>query len=325
MPRLRWLLPSSGKGDEGGDRGRRGGFVHSVLFYGGPEEYLAGVVPFIGDGLSAGEPVAVAVPAPNLRLLGAELGKAAEQVRFVDMFQAGRNPGRIIPDVLGAFADTHPTGRVRIVGEPVWPSRSAMEYPACAQHEALVNLAFTGRAAAMLCPYDAAGLDGAVLADAAATHPVVVDGDGWRASVDYAPDRIVAAYNQPLPDPPDAAATLTVTGELLDEARSFTAAHARQLGLTGERVEDAVLVVAELAANSVAHGGGAGTMHIWGEHDCFVCQVRDAGHIRDPLAGRRPADPLQAGGRGLLLVNRLADLVRTHTTDNGTTIRVYLR
>ena len=43
-------------------------FIHPALLYGDAEEYLAGTVPFIRDGLAAGEPVAVAVPGPNLQI-----------------------------------------------------------------------------------------------------------------------------------------------------------------------------------------------------------------------------------------------------------------
>lgn len=307
-----------------GDVGAADGFAHRALFYRGPREYLAGTMPFVCAGLSAGEPVAVAVPEPNLWLLRTELGPAAADVRFVDMARAGRNPARIIPGVLRAFADAHPTRRVRIIGEPIWPGRTALEYPACIQHEALINLAFAGRPATILCPYDAAGLDPAILADAAATHPVLGDHEGWARSEDYAPHHVITSYNRPLPSPPDDAATLVVTCDRLADARDFTAQYARKLGLAGERVEDALLIVTELAANSVAHGGGSGTLQIWRDAPYLVCQLRDAGHIDDPLAGRLPADPLRTGGHGLLVVNRLADLVRTHTAAGGTTTRAYL-
>ncbi|MFD1044397.1 hypothetical protein ACFQ1S_01705, partial [Kibdelosporangium lantanae] len=51
----------------------------------------------------------------------------------------------------------------------------------------------------------------------------------------------------------------------------------------------------------------------------------DRGHLTNPLAGRVPASVTQFGGRGLLLVNHLADLVRIHTTPAGTAVRVYFK
>lgn len=118
------------------------GFTHPAVFYRTLPEYLAYVVPFILDGQADHEPVAVAVPGPNLHAIQMELaarGGDVDQVRWLDMTEAGRNPGRIIPTVLRAFADRHPHQRVRIVGEPVWAGRDEAEYPACVQHEALIK------------------------------------------------------------------------------------------------------------------------------------------------------------------------------------------
>ncbi len=140
----------------------------------------------------------MAVPGPQLKLMKTELGADADQVHFLDMTQAGRNPGRIIPGVLRAFADARSTARVRIIGEPIWPGRTSAEYPACVQHEALINAAFRGREVTILCPYDADGLDEKVLADAYATHPLVIDEGRELASAAYSPDTVVARYNEPL-------------------------------------------------------------------------------------------------------------------------------
>ncbi|MFC3893088.1 ATP-binding protein [Lentzea rhizosphaerae] len=71
--------------------------------------------------------------------------------------------------------------------------------------------------------------------------------------------------------------------------------------------------------------GGTCRPRLWQEAGHLVCEVRDTGHLADPLAGRRPPNPEQLGGRGLLIVNELADLVRVHTTSQGTTLRVMLR
>lgn len=301
-------------------------FAHPALFYRGIEDYLDGTVPFIRAGLVAGEPVAVAVPTPRLAPLRAALGEAAAEVRFVDMTAAGRNPGRIIPSVLCAFADLHPVGRVRIIGEPIWPGRSATEYPACLQHEALINLAFSGRAVTILCPYDLDGLDHSVIKDARMTHPVIVDGSGSRASGDYAPERVIRDCNRALPDPEHAVVHRfggPVDPFLLAHVRDFVVENASRMGIFGERLEDLRLIASELAANSLDYGGGSGTVRIWSEDGQVVMDISDAGHIADPLAGRRPVDPRQRGSRGLLVTNLLSDLVRIHTGQNGTTVRVY--
>ena len=299
-------------------------FAHPALFYRGEQQYLAGTVPFVREGLDAGEPVAVAAPPDRLQVLKSGLGERADDVYFVDMTEAGRNPGRIIPGVLRRFADAHTTGRVRIIGEPIWAGRTGVEYPACVQHEALINAAFDGRAVTILCPYDAEALDEQVLQDAWATHPFVIDEHGGAASAAYAPDAVVARYNESLPVPPDAAAYSFQGSGQLAHAREFAVRHAEGLGLGGTRLQDLELAAAELTANSVVHGPGSGVLRIWAQGGQIVCEVHDRGRLTDPLAGRRPQAPDRPGGRGLLLVNYVADLVRIHTGEEGTTIRFYL-
>lgn len=301
-------------------------FVHPALLYHDDEEYLAGTVPYIREGLAAGEPVAVAVPGRNLTLIREALGADAARVLMRDMAVAGRNPGRIIPAVLLAFADAHPGRRVRLIGEPIWAGRSATEYPACAQHEALINAAFAGRAATILCPYNARLLDPAWVEDAYRTHPVVVDATGSLDSVHYGdPLTVAAAFNLPLSDPPAGAATITVDFFALPAVRRFVTGHAERAGLASERAADLTLAVNELVTNTVRHGGGTGELAVWTEGERLVCQVSDAGHLSDPLAGRIPVPPdALTGGRGLLLVHQLCDFVRIHSTPHGTRIRAHL-
>lgn len=296
-------------------------FAHPALFYRGFRQYLDGTVPFVREGVQAGEPVAVAVPGQNLKLIRAELGEAADEVHFLDMEEVGRNPGRIIPAVLWAFADLHPGRRVRIVGEPVWPDRPRTEHDACLLHEALINLAFSGRDAVILCPYDLDGLDAEIIELAEAAHPVLVDGSGPRTSTGYAPERVIRECGGPLPEPEDAD-VLPFGGEDLWRVRAFAVRYAERAGLSGVRLEDLRLIASELAANSIEHGGGSGILRIWTEDRRIVLDVSDAGHIVDPLAGRRPADSRQRGSRGLLVTNLLGDLVRVHTGEGGTTVRV---
>ncbi|MGW6710405.1 anti-sigma factor RsbA family regulatory protein [Streptomyces sp. NPDC054956] len=303
-------------------------FEHPALFYRGEDEYVAALGPFIRAGAEAGEPVAVAVPDGHLRLIRAELADAAPNpalpgVRFVDMTREGRNPGRIISRVLLGFADAHRSGHVRIVGEPVWPGRTPQEYPACVQHEALINNAFRGRDVTVLCPYDAQRLPAEVLADARVTHPAVIEGGRERVSGPFSPARALAHSNEPLPHPADAAAFDFDAGSLRG-ARLFAARIASRLAAAEETRVALLLTVAELTTNSVVHGGGRGTLRLWIEGDQLVCEVRDFGWLRDPLAGRVPPPVERPGGRGLLLVNELATLVRMHTGAAGTTVQASL-
>jgi anti-sigma regulatory factor (Ser/Thr protein kinase) len=321
--------PGGSRGNGNGSRANvNGGFVHEALLYADTDEYLAGTLSFLRAGLAADEPSLVAVPGANLALIRDGMGATAGQVRFVDMSEAGRNPGRIIPSVLHAFVDQHTPRRVRIIGEPIWPGRSATEYPACVQHEALINDAFAGRSATILCPYDSKGLDPDVIGDAARTHPIMVHGDDRRPSDGYAdPGDVVAAFNRPLPEPAGSPPMLTFDVEDLPAVRQFVAHHATRMGLPAERIGDVQLAINELATNSIIHAGGPGVLRVWydAEGGHVVCEIRDSGRFTDRLAGRIPPSVTSEGGRGLLLVNYLCDLVRVHTGEAQTTIRLYLR
>jgi anti-sigma regulatory factor (Ser/Thr protein kinase) len=129
----------------------------------------------------------------------------------------------------------------------------------------------------------------------------------------------VADYNEPLDTPPGAA-LFHADGTNLPTLRRFAAESAAQLGLTGQTSTDLVLAVTELVTNSVEHGGGTANVAMFAEDGQVICQVRDSGRLDDPEAGYRTNTPRRFRGHGLLMVNTLADLVRIHTTEAGTTV-----
>jgi len=90
-------------------------------------------------------------------------------------------------------------------------------------------------------------------------------------------------------------------------------------------VQDAVRAVHELAANSVRHAGGHGVLRVWRTDEALTCEIRDRGHISDPLAGRRRPAPDATSGRGLWVATQVADLLQIRTGPSGSTVRLLMR
>lgn len=298
------------------------GFCHEALFYGDGDELLAGTVPFLCEGLEAGEAILVAMPEASLDLLRDNLNGEAEEIQFVNMEELGRNPARIIAAWRDFFGEHHSASRgVRGIGQPIWAGRSAAELDECSRHESLLNLAFADAPAwSLLCPYDTTGLDDEVLAAAEHNHPVL---SGRSRSAEFAADGR-EAFAGDLPQPAGYAEELVFGSSELRQVRHLVREHGMQARLGEQRIADLVLAASEIATNSVRYGGGSGTVAIWKTDDTLVCDVRDSGEFDDPLVGRRRPDSAQAGGRGLWLANQLCDLVQIRSSDVGSLIRLQM-
>lgn len=299
-----------------------GGLVHEAMVYRDEDEYLTGVVSFVRSALAADRPVLVELPAAGDELVRDALGADAARVHFGDMSQDGRNPGRIIP-VLYRFADAHPDRHLAIIGESMWPTRTAHAYAAVVQHEALINLAFAGRDATLVCLYNMAELPERALTDAERTHPtLLVDGERVTSSQYTDPTAIVEGIYEQQPPPPADAEVLDFT--VVAKARQAVFGWATRAGLPPERVTDLLVAVSEIGGNSIIHGPAGATLLTWSEDGWLVCEIRDKGHITDPLVGRVPPPLMTESGRGLLMVNYLCDLVQLKTGPTGTAIRLWM-
>jgi anti-sigma regulatory factor (Ser/Thr protein kinase) len=303
-------------------------FRHEALLYSGEGAFVAETSAFIRAGIEAEEPTLVVVSARKIDRLREELGADAAQVVFADMSDVGANPARIIPawhDFVGGRPS--PGTRMRGVGEPIYPSRSADELVESQRHESLLNLAFAdARAFWLLCPYDTDALDPAVIAEAFRSHPHVTGGGAAAVSSQYRGlDEIAAPFRAPLSAPPADAARL-VFGEESDlvDVRRFVVAELARRGVAGERRGDLTIVVNEIASNSIRHGSGEGELAIWSAGRRVVCDIRDGGEFDDPLADRRPPSADRAGGRGLWMANQLCDLVQVRSLDSGTVVRLHV-
>jgi anti-sigma regulatory factor (Ser/Thr protein kinase) len=292
---------------------------HAAAFY----EGAAGLAGCVRSFLERdGAPVLIAAPGSSLGLLRDFLGSSGERLRWADMASIGANPARIISAV-HAFADSHPGRPVRCVIEVLWRGRTAEQRRETVRHEALVNQAFSGLPVAILCLYDASLADAATVVGL--THPVLIRDGTMRPSADYDDAAVFpAGYDEPLEPVPGGAASLAYR-ENVRAARDFAAKHARSAGMALERVRDLIIAVGELVANTYRHTRGGGVLWVWASGQELLCQVRDSGHIADPLAGRRPPALGSPGGLGLWAVHQICDLVEIRTVPGDTRIRLHMR
>ena len=120
----------------------------------------------------------------------------------------------------------------------------------------------------------------------------------------------------------------TFTADNLFALRNAVAAHGAELGLTGPRLADLVLLAHELASNAVRHGR-APTPATRAGCGCAAAERRRSS-ARSATAAPACTDPDRAGtepvavtapnGRGLWIVRQIADEVDIVTGPTGTTI-----
>jgi anti-sigma regulatory factor (Ser/Thr protein kinase) len=319
-------------------------FLHRALCYRGAAEFRAAAGKFVRGGQARAEPVLIALSPGKVSWLRRELDGlelngpdpdgpdpdgqglhgGSTGVAFTDMTELGRNPARIIP-AIRSFMDRYPGRRIRCLGEPVWPERSAAELREVARSEALVNAAFSGIPASLVCLYDRGSLAASVLDGVGCTHPALLSQGEARSSSSYlGPAGLPSGCDRPLDCPPATAARLTYQRDLRP-VRSLVARLAHSARLPARRITDLVLAASEVAANTLRHTRADGTVHVWYDGNEILCQITDSGVIADRLAGyRRPADDVP-GGKGLWLVHQLCDLVEVRSSTGGTTICLHMR
>lgn len=300
---------------------------HQIALYDDADGFLESALPYLREGLEREEPTLVALGPAKTALLRAALGSEAAAIAFADVETFGRNPARLLP-AWQDFIDRHPPGRpLRGLGEPIWPGRSAAAVDECERHEALLNVGLASDpsppALSLLCVYDRTALDDDTLEAASLSHPltyaagIAAPNPEWD---DHPPEPFVGG----LLAPPLDARQLEFDRETINSLRAAAGVEAGEAGLADDRAADFVLAASELAANSVIHGGGAGTAAIWREPGALLLEVRDAGQIDDPLAGRVRPSPLRERGRGLWVANQLCDLLQIRSGPSGTRARLWM-
>lgn len=315
--------------------------THQGLVYGSDEEFLASTVPFCLDGLHADDAVLAVTTDTNIDLLRQGLGDAARQVEFIAADLWYRTPGRTL-SAYHRYVEKHTADgghrRVRVIGEPVWHGRDALETAEWTRYESAINIAFAPCPAWIVCPYDTRSLPEPVVRDARRTHPQLVTGPGASASDHYlAPTAPDGAWDREVATLPahgrDAAGVRF--GADLGTARAFVSRTATALGMSPAGAGRLVLAVNEVTTNAVQHGAGHGRVAVGRSGHRIVCDVTDSGRTgtdrtgtdrtrTDWYAGYLPPDPSQPRGHGLWAVRQLCDLVEIDARRDGTTVRLHM-
>ena len=105
----------------------------------------------------------------------------------------------------------------------------------------------------------------------------------------------------------------------LREGRRFVARTLREWQVDEARIEPVLLVANELVANAITHAQSAPVLSLAATGSDLVVRVADESE-RLPVA--RAATPDESGGRGLMLVEALADRWGIDTSDSGKVVWV---
>jgi anti-sigma regulatory factor (Ser/Thr protein kinase) len=301
------------------------GCFHEAAFYGSDEDFLSIVVPFLEDGLEAGEPTLVAFDETNEKLIRGAMGGGAGLSFLSGAVQYARPAGAI--KKYRTMMAAHVAGgaeQIRIVGDVPHPGLGA-SWDRWARYEATVNHAFDDFPLWGLCPYDTRITPDDVLADVARTHPHIASADG-----EHRPN---AGFEDPIgflghlgPAEPDPLELAPPSAELW----SFTSSAARDAvirgaadtGVSPSDVDDLVIAVSEAVANADRYGVAPIRLRLWAGSDRLVVTVTDQGRgPADPFAGLVPARN-STGGLGLWIVHQLCARVTMSTGEDGFTLRM---
>ena len=303
----------------------RQSYRHEAFLWRGHDDFVQQLVPFVRDGIEAGEAVMVAVTPEHIGWIRNELGPSAAQVHFVDMTELGRNPARIIPAWQQFLDEWSGDGRpARGIGEPIWVGRRPEEVVECQLHEALLNLAVDPELPFWLvCPYDAEHLGEDVLAEAGRSHPAIATSASYQGSPGYRGHSHAEAMFSAMLPPVGGRLTGTATSwSDASAAADHVILEAAAADLWSHKVVALAEAVRALVGDSLGRGATEAVVRLWDEPDVVVCEVADTTVTGNLLAGRQAPPP--SGQDALWQANQLCDLVQVRSDDQGTTVRLHM-
>jgi len=307
----------------GAARGQVGHF-HEAGFYGSDAEFAALIVPFVEEGVAAGEPVIIGYDDRKAGLLRSWLADPSA-VEFIGDQSLYATPAGAIATYrrLFEFHLAMGAGQIRIAGDVPHPG-NGRRFDGWDRYEYAVNTVWQEFPVWGLCLYDTTTAPPEVLEAVERTHPRLVSPWGQRrASERY---QEVPAFES-LPPPPDPLEADIPMIELTDRPAADTRHALAQIGrsrVNNTTLTDLIIGASEAVNNALRHGQPPVTVRIWATPDRIVVSVHDSGAgPGDPLAGLVPAAPSTSNpGLGLWALHQLdLDTALVHTSD-GFTVRL---
>ncbi|MEV0378599.1 sensor histidine kinase [Nonomuraea sp. NPDC050643] len=296
---------------------------HVAVPYDSDEALLGLIVPRVRSALDEGRHVLLITCATKLALLSEALGPDAGHIDSRISSAWYGHPYR----TLAASHEYTRGRRTLLIGEPPWAGRSEREVRELIRYESVVNAALSATAATMFCLYDVRRVPESVLEFGPVNHPVLLGVDGEVTSRGFVePHELVLNGDRaPLPKPGDDAETIRFTGRELKRLRQSVGDYARAAGMDRNLITSLVISVSEIAANSVEHGAGYGTIAMWVTDGELICEIADpGGALDDPLPGYIPPEPESPRGYGLWISRQLCDLVELRTEGGVLRVRLHL-
>jgi anti-sigma regulatory factor (Ser/Thr protein kinase) len=295
---------------------------HNALVYSSADEYLARAVPFLREGIEAGEGAIVAHTKPGMAMMREALGRDAVDVLFVDVSAAYTRPARTLAAYHEIYAEQLArTPTLRAVADVQFGPDPA-EWDLWTGYEAVFNRSFGHLPAWVLCAYDANGTPDPIIEGVWRTHPEVVEAGSLKPSAHYEdPDHVLRALT---PAPAALAGLRSIPfGHSLEELRERLAPELAAQGVSAARALDMLLAVTEVANNATAHGGGIKDVRIGRALGRFVCEIVDRGAgFDDPTAGYLA--PRDGVGAGLWVARQLTWRIDFLRSPAGFTARLWL-
>ena len=307
----------------GAARGHVGHF-HEAGFYGSDAEFAALIVPFVQEGVAAGEPVIIGYDERKAGLLRSWLADPSA-VEFIGDQSLYATPARAIATYrrLFEFHTAMGAGQIRIAGDVPHPGNGG-RFEGWDRYESAVNTVWQDFPVWGRCLYDTITAPPAVLEVVERTHPRIVWPSGQRRASEHYQE---AAVFEPLPVAPDPLEASTPIATLAGRPAADTRHALARIGrsrVNNTTLADLIIGASEAVSNALRHGQPPVTVRIWATSDRIVVSIHDSGPgPADPLVGLTPAaHSAFHPGLGLWVMHQLdVDTALIHTGE-GFTVRL---